>query len=191
MAYVALLPLLLLETDVALAGELRTTEARLRLQNNPLGDAAVAAAFRAKLAAQGIAAARVDLHGAVPRAAYLAAHAEVDLLLDSFPFPGGTTTCEALWMGVPTVTLAGDRLIARQGASLLHAAGLGDWVAGDVDGYVERAVVFAGDLERLAALRAGLRAQVAASPLCDAPRFAADLAALLRELWARRASHRV
>jgi protein O-GlcNAc transferase len=165
--------------------------ARLRLQTKALGDAAVAARLRDALAAAGIDLARVDLHPAQPRAAYLAAHAEVDLLLDSFPFPGGTTTCEALWMGVPTVTLAGDRLIARQGASLLHAVGLGDWVATDVDGYVALAVAATADLDRLAALRAGLRAQVAASPLCDAPRFAADLATLLCQLWARRGSLRV
>jgi protein O-GlcNAc transferase len=161
----------------------RVPGARLRLQNKALGDAAVAARLRASLAAAGIDTTRVDLHGAVPRAAYLAAHAEVDLLLDTFPFPGGTTTCEALWMGVPTVTLAGDRLLARQGAGLLHAAGLGDWVAGDLDGYVERAVAFAGDLDRLAAVRAGLRERVAGSPLFDATRFAAAMAAALRSLW--------
>jgi protein O-GlcNAc transferase len=85
--------------------------ARLRLQSKQLADAAVRQRLGQRLQDAGIAADRVSMHGSAPRDAYLAAHAEVDLILDSFPFPGGTTTCEALWMGVPTLTLAGDRLI--------------------------------------------------------------------------------
>jgi len=120
----------------------------------------------------GIDVAKVALLGSVAREAYLAAHSEVDLILDTFPYPGGTTTCEALWMGVPTLTLAGDTLLSRQGVSLLSASGLSGWIAADEEEYVARAVAFASDLGRLAALRAGLRQQVLASPLFDAPRFA-------------------
>ncbi len=156
---------------------------RLRLQNKSLGDPATAAVLRQRLHAHGIDDARVDLHGPLPRQAYLQAHAEVDLLLDTAPFPGGTTTCEALWMGVPTITLAGDSMLARQGASLLTAAGLADWVAADPAGYVARAVAAAAELPALAALRQTLRARVAASPLFDAERFAQDLAALLWRMW--------
>lgn len=75
------------------------------------------------------------------REAYLAAHAEVDIMLrDTFPYPGGTTTYDALWMGVPTATLAGNSLLARQGASLLTAAGVGDWIATSEAGHVKKAI---------------------------------------------------
>jgi predicted O-linked N-acetylglucosamine transferase (SPINDLY family) len=123
------------------------------------------------------------LHGAVPREAYLAAYAEVDMVLDTFPHPGGTTTCEALWMGVPTLTLAGDTMLARQGASLLAAAGLEDWVATSVADYVDKAVVAARNLPKLAALRAGLREQASTSPLFDARRFTRNLEEALWGMW--------
>jgi len=157
--------------------------ARLRMQGRQLAEEAAAAALLERLRAHGIDAGRVDLHAQAPRAAYLAAHGEVDILLDTFPYPGGTTTCEALWMGLPTVTLAGNRLLGRQGASLLTAAGLADWVATDVDAYVLKAINAAADLPALAALRARLRDQVRASPVFDAPRFARDLGALLWRQW--------
>lgn len=157
--------------------------ARLRLQCKQLGDPAVVQELHGRLRGHGIAPERVDLHRHTPRDAYLAAHAEVDLLLDTFPYPGGTTTCEALWMGVPTVTLAGDRLLARQGASLLHAAGLPQWVARDRGDYVARAIALARDLDGLSRLRAGLREQVRASPLFDAPAFARHLEAALWGMW--------
>ncbi|MGE0332894.1 MAG: tetratricopeptide repeat protein [Ramlibacter sp.] len=159
--------------------------ARLRIQSTRLGNATEKAALAARLVALGIAAHRIDLHGRASRPAYLAAHAEVDMILDTFPYPGGTTTCEALWMGVPTLTLAGDRLIARQGAGLLAAAGLGDWVVDDVPTYVQQAVQRARDLPGLAALRATLRERVAASALCDAQGFAHDITQAL-EAMARR-----
>lgn len=158
--------------------------ARLRLQCKQLADPAVVRDLQARLQACGIAPQRVVLHRQVSRADYLAAHAGVDLLLDTFPYPGGTTTCEALWMGLPTVTLAGDRLLSRQGASLLHAAGLAGWVARDRDDYVARAIALARDLDGLARLRAGLREQVRRSPLFDAASFARDLEAALWGMWA-------
>jgi predicted O-linked N-acetylglucosamine transferase (SPINDLY family) len=121
--------------------------------------------------------------GNVPREEYLKAHADVDIILDTFPYPGATTTCEALWMGVPTLTLAGDTLVSRQGASLLACAGLDDWIAADEDDYVARAVAHAGDVDRLARLRSALRPAVLASPLFDAPRFARNLEAALHGMW--------
>ena len=136
-----------------------------------------------RLQKHGIDPARVSLHGAVPREAYLAAYAEVDMVLDTFPHPGGTTTCEALWMGVPTLTLTGDTMLARQGASLLTAAGLPDWVATSVADYVDKAVAAARNLPKLAALRAELREQASTSPLFDARRFARNLEEALRGMW--------
>jgi predicted O-linked N-acetylglucosamine transferase (SPINDLY family) len=109
----------------------------------------------------------------------------VDILLDTFPYPGVTTTCEALWMGVPTVTLAGDTLLSRQGAGVLTPAGLGDWVAESEDEYVAKALAFAADLPALARLRAGLREQVLASPVFDARRFARNFETALWGMWQR------
>lgn len=158
-------------------------ESRLRVQSPPLAADAVRHDFARRLATQGIDPARADLFAGAPRGDYLAAHAEVDIILDTFPYPGGTTTCEALWMGVPTMTLAGDSLLARQGASLLAAAGLSDWIAETTDGYVSGVVARAADLASLSVLRTGLREQVAASPLFDAPRFARHFEAALMAMW--------
>jgi protein O-GlcNAc transferase len=107
----------------------------------------------------------------------------VDIALDPFPFNGSTTTFEALWMGVPVVSLAGERFLSRVGASVLHQVGLTDLVAGDAPGYVARAAALARDLDRLAALRGSLRGRLAASPLCDAPGYARAFWAALRRLW--------
>jgi predicted O-linked N-acetylglucosamine transferase (SPINDLY family) len=158
----------------------RVPHAQLRLQNKVLGDPASRDAFVQRLRGHGIAPERVRMQGNMPRAAYLAAHGEVDFFLDTFPFPGGTTTCEALWMGVPTLTLEGDRLLARQGSALLQAAGLPDWVARSEDEYVEKAERFAGNTSALQALRAGLREQVRRSPLFDGARFAQRLTEALQ-----------
>ncbi len=157
--------------------------ARLRLQSKQLNDKQFTEQFFSRLQAAGIAAHRVDIQGFSGREAYFAAHAEVDFILDSFPFTGGTTTCEALWMGVPTLTLAGNSLVENQGASLLSAAGLADWIVENEQDYVTQAVVFANDLDSLAKLRSRLRDQVLASPLFDGQRFAKNFANLLWQLW--------
>ncbi len=107
----------------------------------------------------------------------------VDIALDPFPYPGGTTTVEALWMGVPVLTLAGDRFLSRQGVGLLMNAGMPEWVAADPEDYVARAVAHANDLRGLTQLRHGLRQQVLSSPIFDAPRFANYFSAALRGMW--------
>jgi protein O-GlcNAc transferase len=157
-------------------------DACLRLQASQLSDPAARDQVCARLAAVGIDASRVQLAGPSSRIDYLAAHAEVDILLDTFPHSGATTTCEALWMGVPTVTLAGTTMLSRQGASLLTCAGLAEWVAEDEAGYVELALRWARDLEQLAQVRESLRDRVATSPLFDAARFTVNLQAALRAL---------
>jgi protein O-GlcNAc transferase len=157
--------------------------AMLRWQCRQLGDPTVAEAFAERLRQNGIDPARVTMHGAVSREAYLDAHAEVDVILDTFPFTGGTTTCEALWMGVPTLTLAGDTLLARQGASMLTAAGLPEWIANSEAEYIGKATSLTGDLPGLAKLRAGLREQVKASLLFDAKRFARNFEDALWGMW--------
>ncbi|MBU0593641.1 MAG: tetratricopeptide repeat protein [Gammaproteobacteria bacterium] len=158
-------------------------QARLRVQNKQMGNETERAHLQQRLQKAGIGADRVTMHGPLERQAYLAAHAEVDIILDTFPYPGGTTTCEALWMGVPTLTLAGDRLLARQGASLLGCTGLEDWIAGDEEDYIARALAHASNIGKLAQLRSALRRKVLDSPLFDAPRFALQLEDALHGMW--------
>ena len=117
------------------------------------------------------------------RSDHLALWNEIDVALDSSPFNGSTTTFEALWMGVPVVTLAGANFVGRISASFLSHVGLSDLAAEDLDGYVDRAVALVGNRARLAALRTGLRARVAASTLCDAKAHAQALEAVYRDLW--------
>lgn len=156
--------------------------ARLRMQCKQLGETELQEQMLQRLQRHGIAADRVQLLGSVSRQEYLAAHGEVDFILDTFPYPGGTTTCEALWMGVPTLTLAGENMLARQGASLLHAAGLDNWIAASKPDYVSRAIHFGNDLPALAKLRQNLRVQVQASPVFDAERFARNFENALWEM---------
>lgn len=157
--------------------------ARLRLQSKQLNSQALRDDILRRLDGVGISASRVAVHGQSTREDYLSAHAEVDIILDTFPYTGGTTTCEALWMGVPTLTLAGDALIERQGASMLSSAGLQDWIASDMDEYVGLALHHAMDIAGLMQLRLGLRQKVLASPLFDAPRFATNLEKALQDMW--------
>ena len=159
-------------------------QARLRLQIKQLKEPLERERMQQRLVRAGISPERVMMEGTVhSRESYLATHAGVDIILDTFPYPGITTTCEALWMGVPTLTLAGSTLLSRQGASLLTCAGLQDWIASDEQNYVSRALVHAADIDRLALLRAGLRQTVLSSPLFDAPRFALHLEDALHGMW--------
>jgi predicted O-linked N-acetylglucosamine transferase (SPINDLY family) len=128
-----------------------------------------------------------DRVACVPRAASVAEHfaryAAVDIALDTFPFNGRATTCEALWMGVPVVTLAGRLFADRLGVSLLSTVGLPELVAGTPEYYVRLAVALAADPASLDALRAGLRDQVARSALCDADGYARGLERAYRDAW--------
>ena len=161
----------------------RVTGSRLLLKAHQFADPDIAAAVHARFAALGVDPARVELRGASPHRALLEQYAEVDIALDPFPYTGGLTTCEALWMGVPVVTRPGDYFATRHSTSHLCNVGLGDWVAADIDAYVELAASRAADIAALAALRGALRPRMAASPLCDAPRFGRNLAAALRRVW--------
>lgn len=109
----------------------------------------------------------------------------LDVSLDTFPYNGTTTTCEALYMGVPVITLAGRSHMARVGASLLETVGLEDLVAESAEEYVEKAVRLAGDLRRLLELRKGLRGMLMASPLTDRVTFTAQVEQAYRRMWHR------
>ena len=133
----------------------------------------------------GIAAGRLDFRPRCPLQDYLRLHHEVDLCLDSFPYGGGTTTLHALWMGVPTLTVAGATPAGRSGASILGHAGLAAFVADDVADFVQKAARAAADLEALATIRAGLRERFAASAMGQPALVVAGLERALRRMWER------
>jgi protein O-GlcNAc transferase len=161
----------------------RLGNARLLLKARQLHEPSIRAATAARFAAHGIGAEQLLLEGPSPRAEYFSAYNRIDIALDPFPFTGATTSIESLWMGVPFVTLRGDRMLARQGESILQNVAMPDWIAADADDYIEKLAVFAADLPALVDLRINLRARLLASPLCDAPRFAHNLELALREMW--------
>ena len=158
---------------------------RLFLKARQLDDVEVRRNMLARFSAHGISETRMVLEGFTSRSNYLSTYNSVDIALDPFPYPGGATSAESLWMGVPVLTLSGESLISRQGVGLLMNAGLLEWIAADPDDYVARAVVHGSDLQRLAALRNRLRQQIMDSPLFDAPRFAMNFKAALRDMWTK------
>lgn len=164
----------------------RTGGARLVLKTQALSDAGVADRIMQAFRRHGVDQERVELRGASPHRAFLAQYNDIDVVLDPFPYSGGLTTCEALWMGAPVLTLPGETFASRHSASHLSNVGLADWIAQDAESYVETAARRAADLPGLASLRSGLRARVRASPLCDAPRFGRHLGAALRRAWRSR-----
>jgi predicted O-linked N-acetylglucosamine transferase (SPINDLY family) len=156
---------------------------RLMLKAKQLEEASVREVVTRRFATHGIDAGRLVLQGRSPRALYLAAYQSADIALDPFPFTGATTTAESLWMGVPVITLRGDRLVSRQGLGMMANAGLPEWIADDLDDYVHRAIYHARDLQKLAALRRGLRDRVLSSPIYDSGRFAKNLTCALFGMW--------
>lgn len=159
-------------------------DSRLWLKARPLAIPDIAGRARRHFERAGIDPSRVDLtawKGSFQ--GHLASYQALDIALDTFPYNGTTTTCEALWMGVPVVAIAGDRHAARVGASLLNAVGLDHLVAADVDAFVSICAGLAQETERLSALRSGLRQRVQASPLVDEARFTRDLEHRYVEMW--------
>jgi len=141
--------------------------------------------IRAELVRRGITAERVLIEGQVPHEQLFAAYHRVDLALDTQPYSGGVTTCEALWMGVPVITWPGRTFAGRHCTSYLATAGLQQFIASGVAGYIELAVQWAARLDELAAVRLSLRDRLSNSSLCDAPRFAHDLLAVLAQAHAQ------
>lgn len=131
----------------------------------------------------GISSERIMLEGNSPRIELLSTYNQIDIALDPFPFNGGTTTVEALWMGVPVVTLRGDRFVAHVGETIMQALGRPEWIASTDEDYVCIAAELAQNVDSLQELRSLLRAQLCQSPLCDAETFTRDLETLYRRLW--------
>ncbi len=156
---------------------------RLFLKTKQLGDATVCEMTRQLFVALGIEPDRLILEGVSPRKELLEAYKRVDIALDPFPYGGGATTYELLWMGVPFICRKGNSFLSRCGQSLAFNAGLSDWIAKDDDDYVAKAVIHSQNLIHLSDLRAGLRRQVLASQLFDAPSFARHFANALWGMW--------
>jgi predicted O-linked N-acetylglucosamine transferase (SPINDLY family) len=154
-------------------------------------DAEAEAALRGEFASRGIDPARVTIESCRPHLELLALYGRIDLALDTQPYSGGLTTCEALWMGVPVITFPGQRFAGRHATSHVIHAGYPQFVARGEGGYVELAAQWANRREELAAIRGQMRGQVRRSPLCDGPRFAEDFWDLLSGEWQRRGASRL
>jgi predicted O-linked N-acetylglucosamine transferase (SPINDLY family) len=162
-----------------------TPSSRLVLKWKTLDEPAVRSRLIAAFREHGVEVDRLDLRGFSPHRAMLEQYGEIDVALDPFPFGGGLTSCEALWMGAPVVTWPGDRPASRQTAGFLGTIGLCECVASSAADYVARATALAADPRRLAALRHSLRGRMAASPLCDGPRFTRALETAYAGMWSR------
>jgi predicted O-linked N-acetylglucosamine transferase (SPINDLY family) len=158
---------------------------RLVLKERTLTDAGQKKRILTALAARGVTADRVSLLGWRDPTEQFEAYHDIDLALDPFPHNGAMTTLEALWMGVPVVACAGSTIPSRLTAASLTALGLTDFIAGDLEGYVDLAIAKAGDVEGLARLRASLRERMARSSVADPTRYARAVEAAYRQMWQR------
>lgn len=157
-------------------------EARLLLKSPGLSEPDAREQLWARFENTGIHRERLMLEGPSSREDYLRAYGRIDVVLDTFPYPGGATSCEALWMGVPVLTQMGNSLLSRQGESILRNAGLDDWIAQDEADYVNKAIHFASDRGSLSHLRGALREQVERSALFDAITFARDFESTIEKI---------
>jgi len=163
----------------------RTPGARLILKSPILVDGSTRRLVLERFRREGVAEGRVQLFGPVKKPHHLGLYGWIDIALDTFPYHGTATTCEALWMGVPVVTLAGATHVSRVGVSLLASLGLTGWVASDWEGYIELAARKARKVEALAELRAGLRQRMARAPLTDAIGYSRQVEEAYRRMWRR------
>jgi predicted O-linked N-acetylglucosamine transferase (SPINDLY family) len=136
-----------------------------------------------RLGGEGIEPQRVRFAGYLPMEQYFELYQRIDIALDSFPCGGGTTTCDALWMGVPVVSLVGRTAVGRGGLSILSNVGMPELAARSEEEYVRIARELANDIPRLTNLRATLRQRMEQSPLMDTPRFARNIEAAYRQMW--------
>jgi predicted O-linked N-acetylglucosamine transferase (SPINDLY family) len=161
----------------------RVSNSRLLLKTHQFSDPITVGWIQAMFGKHGIDASRIICRGSSSHRGQLAQHADIDIALDPFPYSGGLTTCEALWMGVPVVATFGETFASRHSASHLNNVGMADWIGDDVQSYVEIAVERAHDLRRLRGLRAALRDMMKRSALCDSSRFGTNLGAALTYAW--------
>lgn len=148
-------------------------------------DAGVVARYTEMFKTRGVTPDRIILRGPTPLDAMMQEYADVDIGLDPLHYNGGTTSLQAMWMGVPVLTLTGDKFASRMGTSFMKAAGLQDYVATDPDDFVAAAKRAASDRHGLLALKAGLRDRLLTLPAWDIDLFTRDFTALLEDIWAR------
>lgn len=173
------------ETIALWSGVLRAVEpSRLLIKAECLGDEPTRGAVRDRFSAHSIDPRRIELLGREPNfQRHLETYRRVDIGLDTFPYHGTTTSCEAMWMGVPVITLGGHAHVSRVGASLLTNVGLPELIARSPDEFATIARNLAGDRARLESISLNLRAQLLGSPLCDAAGFTRSLESAYREMW--------
>jgi len=140
-------------------------------------------AVRQRFADNGVSSDRLEFVGEQPWPQYVGTYGRIDIALDPFPWGGGITTCNALWMGVPVVTLMGQTAVGRGGASILANIGVPELIARTPEQYIQIATNLANDVPRLAGLRRTLRPRMQSSPLMDAARFARNVEAAYRQMW--------
>lgn len=158
--------------------------ARLLMKSQGLGNPKTAQRLRDHLIRAGVGGERIELHSAgQSKQQHLEFYNRVDLCLDPFPYNGTTTTCDAFWMGVPVVTLAGRTHVARVGLSLVSHLGFPEWGVATPDDFAAKCRQLTSDLDGLANLRLRLRDHMRQSPLCDAPRFINHLETAFRAMW--------
>ena len=157
---------------------------RLMLKAPSFKDEAAVKVFVQRFKQLGVALDRLEFRGPSSLSDMMAEYADVDIALDPVPYNGGTTSLQAMWMGVPVLTIAGGHFVSRMGASFMQAAGLPEWVAKDDADFVRRAVALSQDRAALLTLKQGLRDRLLALPAWDIDAYAQDLQAAVRKMWA-------
>jgi predicted O-linked N-acetylglucosamine transferase (SPINDLY family) len=161
----------------------RVPGSRFLLKGPAGGDPVIQRRLLERFLSRGIAAERVRVEAWLPKADHWRLYNEIDLALDTFPYNGGLTILEALWMGVPTVTVSGDTFVSRTGLAILHHVGLHHFVAETPTAMIDKAIALTARPDVLAKLRRNLRSALMASGLCDASRLARELEAAYRRMW--------
>lgn len=163
----------------------KVPHSRLVLKSKALNNPDIQHYYHDAFATHGITPDRIILQGWSAHKELLREYLTIDIALDPFPFSGGLTSCETLWMGIPIITYAGEWIVSRQTASYLTQIGLSALIADNKTSYIDLAVHLSHNTAALSSLRHNLRERMAASPLCDGKRFAANLEAAYREMWQR------
>ena len=164
----------------------RIPNSQLQLRYFGLDDRCLQDRLLGTFSAAGITSERVIFAGAASHFEMLAAYGQIDLALDTQPYSGGLTTCEALWMGVPVITFPGQTFAGRHSTSHLVNSGLAQFVSRDQASYIDLAVAWVSRLDELSSLRAQMREQVRRSPLCNAEAFAKDFLDVMQGAWQSR-----